>query len=159
MHAAGGAAMKYNVSQLLKEPIGSNRSFPITEGEFTEPGHPGDTATGDINLVRTHHGIWAYGAVSLTITQDCSRCLLLFMHALNLEIDEEFFPEVDVKTGRRISAPDDWEGFYIAADHILDLSEPTRQAGPGHSPAQTPVHPGLLRHLPSLRNQPKLQPM
>ena len=120
--------MNYNVSQLLKEPIGSDRVFSITEGELSESGHPQDNATGAVRLVRTHHGIWVQGDLTVMMNLECGRCLEGFKESLDLEIDEEFFPEVDVKTGRLVHAPDDWEGFYIGTDHILDLSEATRQS-------------------------------
>lgn len=119
--------MNYNVSQLLKEPTGSDRVFDITKGDLSESGHPQDNATGTVRMVRTHQGIWVQGSLTILMTRECGRCLKDFKESLNLELDEEFFPEIDLKTGRHIHAPDDWEGFYIGADHILDLSEATRQ--------------------------------
>ena len=120
--------MNYNVSQLLKEPIGSERAFTIAKGDFTESFQPIDSVVGAVKLVRTHQGIWARARLTAEIAQDCSRCLADFSHTLDLEIDEEYFPEVDVKTGRRTAAPTDWEGLYIGADHMLDLAEAARQS-------------------------------
>ena len=120
--------MNYNVSQLLKEPIGSERAFAITKGEFAEPLTPVDHATGSVKLVRTHQGIWLQAWVTAQVLQDCSRCLADSSHQLDLEIDEEYLPEIDVKTGRRIYPPSDWEGMYIGPDHVLDLAEAIRQS-------------------------------
>ncbi len=127
-HASGGDEMNYNVSQLLKEPIGSERLFTIDKGDISESGQPVDNATGAVRLVRTHQGIWAQAQLAAWVSQDCSRCLADFSQTLFLEIDDEYFPEVDVRTGRRVASPEDWEGLYIGADHILDLGEATRQA-------------------------------
>lgn len=120
--------MKYNVSQLLKEPIGSERTFVINEGDLTQLSDPVDNAKGPAKLVRTHQGIWAQAELTVRVSQDCSRCLDDFCQHLELTIDEEYFPEVDVRTGRRTPPPDDWEGLYIGSDHILDLAEATRQS-------------------------------
>ena len=120
--------MNYNVSQLLKEPIGSERIFTITEGEFAAYSFPVQSAAGDVKLVRTHQGIWVQAFLIAHVAQDCSRCLADSSHTLDLEIDEEFFPEIDVKTGRHMPAPSDWDGMYIGADHLLDLAEAVRQS-------------------------------
>ncbi len=126
--------MNYNVSQLLKEPIGSERLFTITKGESSEFLVPVDSAAGHVKLVRTHHGIWVQALVTAQVSQDCSRCLAESSHTLDLEIDEEYFPEIDGRTGRRMSPPPDWEGLYIGADNLLDLAEAVRQAALGILP-------------------------
>lgn len=118
-------AMNFNVAQLLKEPIGSQRQFAVEESRG--PGQSADYAVGEAKLVRTHHGVWVQAELTVHVSQDCSRCLTDFNRTLELRLDEEYFPEVDVKTGRAVLPPDDWEGFYIGADHILDLEEAVRQ--------------------------------
>ena len=120
--------MKYNVSQLLKEPIGSQRVFTITEGETTYTLNPVQSAVGEVKFVRTHRGIWTQAWLTAWVFQDCSRCLADFSHSLELEIDEEFLPEIDLKTGRPAFPPSEWEGFFIPADHNLDLAEAIRQS-------------------------------
>ncbi len=120
--------MNYNVSQLLKEPTGSERAFDIDEGGFGDSEYTVDYASGSVTMVRTHHGIWVQGHLTVRVAQDCSRCLTDFGQTLELELDEEYFPEIDVRTGRWNLPPEDWEGLYIGADHILDLGEATRQS-------------------------------
>lgn len=119
--------MNYNVAQLLKESIGSERRFRIEEA-LAEGGLPARYASGSVRMVRTHQGIWAQAALLVEVAQDCSRCLADFSRTLELELDEEYFPEVDVRTGRRVAPPEDWEGMYIGSDHILDLDEAARQS-------------------------------
>ena len=120
--------MHYNVSQLLKEPIGSERDLTITKGESAEYSFPVKCAVGHGKLIRTHHGIWVQASVTAQASQDCSRCLAEASHSLDLDIDEEYFPEIDVRTGHRISPPSDWEGLYIGADNLLNLAEAIRQS-------------------------------
>jgi uncharacterized protein len=118
--------MKYNVAQLLKEPIGSQRNVNIEE-EICDAEHPMDHVRGTVDMVRTHQGIWVKARLVARVPQNCSRCLDAFPRTLRIELDEEYFPEVDFKTGFRAMPPDDWEGLCIGADHNLDLSEATRQ--------------------------------
>jgi uncharacterized protein len=41
-----------------------------------------------------------------------------------MQVEEEFFPTVDVPTGRSLSAPPDVEeGMLIDSNHVLDLSD------------------------------------
>ena len=119
--------MKYNVAQLLKEAIGSHRRFGIEE-EINDADLPVNYVRGSVNMVRTHQGIWVQAELDVNVPQDCSRCLEGFFRTLSIELDEEFFPEVDVNTGARVSTVDDWENLSIGADHNLDLAEATRQA-------------------------------
>ena len=120
--------MHYNVSQLLKEPTGSERAFNIDDVEFGDWECTVDYASGSVIMVRTHHGIWVQGHLTVRVAQDCSRCLAEISQTLALELDEEYFPEIDVRTGRWELPPADWEGMYIGADHMLDLAEATRQS-------------------------------
>ncbi len=119
--------MKYNVAQLLKEAIGSHRNFDIEEA-ICDADYPVEHVRGSVDMVRTHQGIWVQAWLAVQVPQCCSRCLEVFSRTLRVELDEEYFPEVDVKTGFKSLPPDDGEVLYISADHNLDLAEATRQA-------------------------------
>ena len=119
--------MKYNVAQLLKEAIGSHRNFDIEE-DISDDDHPVEHVQGVVDMVRTHQGIWVQARLTVDVPQHCSRCLTAFSRRLGIELDEEYFPEIDVKTGVKATTPDDWDTLYISADHNLDLAEATRQA-------------------------------
>lgn len=119
--------MNYNVAQLLKEPIGSQRQFGVEE-PVDDAGQLVNHVVGKVRLIRTHQGIWLQARLTVQISQDCGRCLTDFDRTLELELDEEYFPEVDVRTGRRMLPPEDWEGLYIGPDHVLDMAEATRQS-------------------------------
>lgn len=124
---SGLLTMKYNVAQLLKEATGSHREFEVEE-EICDVDYPAEHVHGVVEMVRTHQGIWVQARLAVRVSQDCSRCLGPSSRTLSVELDEEFFPEVDVKTGHRATLPDDWEALYIGSDHNLDLTEGTRQA-------------------------------
>jgi uncharacterized protein len=118
--------MRYNVAQLLKEPIGSTRSYQLEE-TFTGSERFAHRVSGPVHFLRTHQGILVNAELEARVTLTCGRCLSDVTLPLTLQVEEEFFPVVDVATGRRLSLPAGSEGFRIDASHTLDLTEVLRQ--------------------------------
>ena len=118
--------MQYNVAQLLKEPTGSTRRVNV-EGELGDSGNLSAACLGKVEFVRTHQGLLVRGTVDASVTTTCSRCLGEFACLSLLEVEEEYFPLVDVNTGSRTDLPWDYDGTVIDTTHILDLSELLRQ--------------------------------
>ncbi|MFQ6030003.1 MAG: DUF177 domain-containing protein [Dehalococcoidia bacterium] len=118
--------MQFNVSQLLRESTGSARRFSL-EAVYTEKGRFADSVVGEVHLVRTHHGVLVRANVDAQVRLTCARCLIEFGSGSVLALEEEFFPQVDVDTGKRLDLPEDSEGLPISANHILDLTEAIRQ--------------------------------
>lgn len=118
--------MQYNVSQLLKEPTGASRKVGV-DGDLNVFGSLTADCKGNVEFVRTHQGLLVRGVIDANVTTTCSRCLNEFANLSPLEVEEEFFPVVDVNTGRRLDLPWDYEGTIIDTTHILDLTELLRQ--------------------------------
>ena len=119
--------MQYNVAQLLKEPTGSSRSYQVEEN-YSEPLRVTDWVVGTVNVVRTHQGVLTKANLNVQITVTCSRCLKEFSRPSTLHIEEEFFPTVDLHSGRKLPPlPEDEKELGIDSDHVLDLTEMTRQ--------------------------------
>jgi uncharacterized protein len=118
--------MRCNVAQLLKEPIGSTRSYQLEE-TFTGSERFAHRVNGSAHFLRTHQGILVNAELEARVTLSYGRCLSEFTLPLTLQIEEEFFPVVDVNTGRQLSPPAGAEGFRIDASHTLDLTEVLRQ--------------------------------
>lgn len=136
--------MEYNVAQLLKEPIGSTRSYDVEE-KFSEWLGSTDRVTGQVRMVRTHQGILVNAGLDIQTTLNCSRCLGEFARPSTLHIEEEFFPTVDLLAGRRLPLPRDTESaLQIDADHVLDLSEVTRQCAIADLPMKPLCQPDCL---------------
>jgi uncharacterized protein len=147
--------MLYNVAQLLKEPIGSTRSYKVEEN-FTGSEHFADSVRGFLRLLRTHQGVLATAELEVKVTLDCGRCLSTFPLPLTLDIEEEFFPLVDVNTGRRLPIPSGAEGTRIGADHVLDFTDVLRQCVITHVPMKPLCHPecsGLCQQCGANLNQ------
>ena len=121
--------MRYNVSQLLKENTGSTRQFEVDEvlpspdpdwGEQLE-------VSGPVTLVRTPSGILVAATLKTAIADVCARCVEPLIEPLDVEIEAEFFPTVDVWSGVAVAVPDDPEVFAIDKRHVLDLTDAFRQ--------------------------------
>jgi uncharacterized protein len=119
----------FNVSQLLREQIGAERVYPL-DGPIpavTEDG-PASHVEGTARLVRTHRGLLAYAQLNALARDTCSRCLGTAEIPLQVSVEEEFLPTVDVLTGAPLPRPEDDSVFLVDEHHHLDLTEAIRQA-------------------------------
>ncbi|MFC1932937.1 DUF177 domain-containing protein [Chloroflexota bacterium] len=119
--------VKMNVSQQLKEPIGSTRDYVVNEA--VDIAGSNSLVHGKVGLMRTDQSILAKGRLHTEIELTCSRCLSLFSCPLTLNIQEEYFPTTDVVTGASLPLPDEPGCFIIDEHNILDLTEAIRQYG------------------------------
>ncbi len=136
--------MQYNVAQLMKEHTGAARHYDINEdisklaGEDMTVEAP---LTGTVTLMRDTDGILVTGNLTTKVGMPCVRCLEPVVLPVDIELEEQFFPTIDVETGHKLSAPDDADpDTLIDAHHILDLTELIRQSLLLAAPLR-PVHP------------------
>lgn len=121
---------QWNVAQLLKEPIGSTRSYDIVASV------PADEAelslerplAGHISMLRTNRGILVEGRLSGAAVVECSRCLRPVALPVTIELEEEFQPTVDVVRGTYLPVEEEDAALLIDEHHILDIGEVVRQA-------------------------------
>lgn len=117
--------MQTNVAQLLKAPLGSIRTFEVNS--ILEEGPNQYVVKGDVTLIRTNRSILAQGTLTAQTKIMCSRCLKQFNCNLKLDIEEEYFPTIDIITGSRLPEPEEPGSFTIDEHHELDLTEAVRQ--------------------------------
>ncbi len=122
--------LAFNVAQLLKEGTGASRQRELS-GELRDIDennpHP-VPVQGYVHLVVTPEGVLAMGEATLSLVQTCRRCLEPTEAALTIAIEEEFYPTIDVVTGRQMPPEhDDEPELLIDERHILDLTEVLRQ--------------------------------
>ena len=117
--------MQINVAQLLKSPIGETREYEVSE--VTDIDGSNCLVEGKVKLMRTNRGILVKGTVHTEAEVTCSRCLNVFSYPLTLDIEEEYFPTIDVISGAPLALPDEPSAFTIDERHILDLTEAIRQ--------------------------------
>jgi uncharacterized protein len=113
-----------NVSQLLKEPIGSSQSHDIsgTIGEEVE-----GFVEGKAKVIRISRGVLVQCKLNAEVKLICSRCLDTFLCPMSFTAEEEFLPISDVTSDLAPSSLEQSEEFTINNKNILDLSELIRQ--------------------------------
>jgi len=115
--------MQINVSQQLKDSIGSVRNYEVSGVvDFTGDGN-GSLVQGEVKLIRTDRGILVEGVLHTAVEVTCCRCLSLFSCPLALNIEEEYFPTMDVVSGLPLQLPEELGYFTIDEHHVLDLTE------------------------------------
>ena len=113
-----------NVTQLLREPVGSSQSHDIN-------GLLGDDIDGCIEgtakMIRTGRGVLVQCELNADIRLICSRCLEAFSCPMNFTVEEEFVPIADMSDDLALSSSEQSEGFTIDDKNIVDLGELIRQ--------------------------------
>lgn len=129
--------MIFNVSQLLKEPTGFVRAFTVDETLPFQESVNDSRIVGDVRMLRTEKGIWVEAKLSSHVRCSCSRCLLDFDQPVELDVQEEFLPRMDVSSGAKLVTPLEFtEDFYISRNHVLDLTEAAKQYIEMNTPMQ-----------------------
>ena len=121
-------AMRFNVAQMLQEPIGSTRSHRVQEASASWEGLQAWHLEGWLKFTRTDMGIWVLGRLKAEVSAECSRCLTHVEEPLDTEISEQFYPTVDYSTGTATALSLLEDGaFRINATNELDVREAFRQ--------------------------------
>ena len=113
-----------NVSQLLKEPIGSSQSHDISG---IIGGEVEGFVEGEAKVIRISQGVLVQCKLTAEVKLICSRCLNTFLCPMSFTAEEEFLPISDVSGDLAPSSLEQSEGFTIDKKNILDLSELIRQ--------------------------------
>ncbi|MGD1118107.1 MAG: DUF177 domain-containing protein [Dehalococcoidales bacterium] len=119
--------MDMNVSQLLRDPVGSTREFHVDEVADVIGDGQQNRVTGDCRLMRSQSSILVRCKLNTEVELTCSRCLGRFRQPLKIRFEEEFLPTLDVLSGMPLPPPEDSAAFTIDEHHILDLTEAARQ--------------------------------
>jgi uncharacterized protein len=113
-----------NVTQLLKEPIGSSQSYDIN-------GVLGDDIDGSVEgtakMIRITRGVLVECELSAEVKLICSRCLETFLCPISFTAVEEFLPAADMSDDLALSSLEQSEQFTIDDKNIVDLGELIRQ--------------------------------
>lgn len=119
--------MQINVSQLLKEPIGSSRNYEVSEIVDVTGDGIGRKVQGKVRLLRTHRGALVKGELHAEVELTCSRCLSSFNFPVAINFEEEYLPTIDVVSGAPLPSPEEPSSFVIDEHHVVDLTEAIRQ--------------------------------
>jgi uncharacterized protein len=125
--------LQFNVAQLLKEATGATRTYNINSRILNKL--DADTTllspiSGEARFLRTGSDILVTGTLETTLQKNCGRCLAQFSTSVSFDLEEQFYPTVDVATGAALPLPpedEDDEANHIDEQHTLDLLEVIRQ--------------------------------
>ena len=113
-----------NVTQLLKEPVGTSQSHDIS-GMIADEIE--GSVEGKAKLIRMSQGVFVQCKLNAEVKLVCSRCLDTFLCPIGFTTEEEFLPVADVSDDLALSSPEQSEEFTIDDKNILDLGELIRQ--------------------------------
>jgi uncharacterized protein len=113
-----------NVSQLLREPVGSSQSQDISGTIYEEVE---GFVEGKAKVIRISRGVLVQCKLTAEVKLICSRCLNTFLCPLSFTAEEEFLPISDVSGDLAPSLLEQSREFTINNKNILDLSELIRQ--------------------------------
>ncbi len=122
--------LSFNVASLLRAAPGTERLYPVEalEMEIAEDLRLAQPIAGEVRLSRTGRSILARAHLTTAIDGYCSRCLKTVVAPIDVEIEEEALPSIDIDTGLPLNRADDPDALRLDDHHELDLGEPVREA-------------------------------
>jgi uncharacterized protein len=122
--------MDVNLAQLLKQPVGTARSYDVNEDLARLDRALDATAplSGKIKLIRTKNGVLLTLTGKTSLRVACSRCLEPVIAPVSLDIEEEFVQTVDIITGLPLAASQDDPAVLIDGHHEMHLADLVRES-------------------------------
>ena len=128
--------MYINVAQLLKEPVGSTRRYKVDE----LIGEEGTThVQGEVILTHTNRSVLVQGTITAQCKDICTRCLEPADISLTFDVEDEYFPTIDILSG--LPLPRNPDTLMLDENHVLDLSEVLEQYLVMSVPMKVLCHP------------------
>jgi uncharacterized protein len=117
----------FNVTGLLAESVGSVRELHVLAPplEFEDLVQVRDLEA-DLRLTRTNRGLLVRGRLTTAIAQTCSRCLREIEWPVEIDLDEEALPSIDLASGLPVEAADEFDALRLTDHHELDLEGEVR---------------------------------
>lgn len=122
--------LSYNVASLLRAAPGTERRFSVeaVDLEIAPDLQLAAPIEGEVRLSRTRRSILARANLSTAIDANCSRCLKPVVAPIDVEIEEEALPSIDIDTGQPVDRDAEPDTLRLDDHHELDLGEPVREA-------------------------------
>ena len=147
-HPATDAPLTWNVAGLLGDDPGTSRDFDVAD--VTIPLDEGMALArpinGHVRFQRTNRGVLVDAQLSTALQAECSRCLRPMEVPVDIALEEEFLPALDMTTGAPLSAAAEPDVARLTDHHELELEPLIRDelvmAEP-IAPLHSPDCPGL----------------
>src|SRR5688572_24218114 len=120
----------WNVTGLLGDTVGADRHYEIADARVELPddltlARPID---GHVRLTHTNRGVLARANLRTALAMECVRCLRPTTVPLELVIEDEFLPSLDLATGKPVATDDEPDALRLTDHHELDLEPSVRDA-------------------------------
>ncbi len=115
--------LSYNVATLLRSAPGTERRYAIDDLrlDIAEDLRLAQPINGEVRLSRTGRSILARARLSTAIEGTCSRCLKSVVAPIDVEIEEEALPSIDIDTGLPLDHETEPDALRLDDHHELDL--------------------------------------
>jgi uncharacterized protein len=122
--------LELNVAGLLGEGPGSHRDLAVSglRIDLGEDLRQGDPIEGRVRIARTNRGLLVTGRLRTSLLDECGRCLEPVDVPIEVDIDEEALPSVDLHSGQPLDTTAEPEIVRISDHHELDLEPMVREA-------------------------------
>jgi uncharacterized protein len=122
--------LAWNVAALLTEPPGSTRDY-LVAGVVIDLGDDlrlADPIEGRVRLSRTNRGLLVHADLETSLDTQCSRCLRDIEVPLQLRVEEEALPSIDLATGLPLDPSIEPDTLRLTDHHELELEQTVREA-------------------------------
>ena len=122
--------LSYNVASLLRATPGTERRYPIEklEMEIADDLKLAQPIEGEVRLSRTGRSIMARAHLTTAIDGYCSRCVQPVVAPIDVDIEEEALPSIDIDSGLPVDQDAEPDALRLDDHHELDLGQPIREA-------------------------------
>jgi uncharacterized protein len=129
---AVGAPLVWNVTGLLSDDPGATRDYEVAGAtiDLGEDLRLADPIEGHVRLARTNRGLLVSASFTTSLQAECSRCLREIEVPIQVSIEEEALPSIDIASGLPV-APEpgaEVEPLRLTDHHELDLETAVREA-------------------------------
>ena len=122
--------LTWNVAGLLAEPPGATRDYGVAGVviDLGEDLRQSDPIEGHVRLARTNRGLIVSANLTTSLDLECSRCLRDIEVPIEVRIDDEALPSVDLQTGLPLDSSAEPDALRLTDHHELELEQPVREA-------------------------------
>jgi uncharacterized protein len=138
----------WNVAGLLTDVAGADRTYEVAAAAIDLPDDLRLAApiAGRIRLARTNRGILVEARLATELAGECARCLRPLTTPVEIVLDEEYLPSLDIASGRPVATDDEPDALRLTDHHEVDLEPSIRDAislAEPIAPLDRPDCPGL----------------
>lgn len=122
--------LSYNVAALLRTAPGTERRYAVTLDELpvADDLRLAAPIEGEVRLSHTGRSILARVVLTTAIESSCARCLRPLVAPIDVKIEEEALPSIDIDSGLAVDVDEEPDALRLDEHHELDLDGPVREA-------------------------------